>query len=518
MSGSQPSLRTLLVRSGLTGMVSRIWTLGGWLLLTPWVLRDLGPEGFGVWSLLFLLTGYFAAGDLGLSSAMTRLVADGGARGERHGFQELFRCSLGVYPVMALAWLGVVLVFRDPWLEFLRVPAALLPESRRILLLSPLLLLGLGIQGLAGGLLSGLQRTDIVNRNQLLASIPGFGGVWLALSLHLGLMGLFWAALAGVAAGMLLNVAESARREPEIRWVPAWPGRIFLSGPGWFGARVQLITLAALFHVQVDKILLAHFRGLSTVSEYELGFRIASLVLSFPMLTLPAIMPAAARLSSGGRVDDVRRLYVDGSRILLLLALPLAGIGLVISPGMISGWLGAPHEAVVMAARWLLLAGSVNLLTGVGTSIARGTGAVNLELVYALVSQALHLALSLLLVNALGLQGVLYAQFLSVLLGTLLFLALFHRRAGASTPGFLREAVMPSALAGVVAGVVALGIMMAPLPGWPSAGRLGILARIAVSGLVGGAAALTVGRLAGWVRTDDLGLIRAALGRKPAGP
>ena len=63
-------------------MLGRLWSIGVWIVLTPIVLHHLGAERFGVWSLLFLLSGYLTTFDLGLGSSVIKFTAHHTAAGE----------------------------------------------------------------------------------------------------------------------------------------------------------------------------------------------------------------------------------------------------------------------------------------------------------------------------------------------------------------------------------------------------------------------------------------------------
>ena len=70
-----------LARNSLHSASGRVVALFAWLALTPALVRGLGPEGFGVWSLFFALTGWMGALDLGFSQVALRNFLRGFASG-----------------------------------------------------------------------------------------------------------------------------------------------------------------------------------------------------------------------------------------------------------------------------------------------------------------------------------------------------------------------------------------------------------------------------------------------------
>ena len=55
-----PGLR----RNALANLAGRVVSAAVWIALTPWALARLGEERFGVWALLFALSGYVGLLDL----------------------------------------------------------------------------------------------------------------------------------------------------------------------------------------------------------------------------------------------------------------------------------------------------------------------------------------------------------------------------------------------------------------------------------------------------------------------
>jgi hypothetical protein len=64
--------RGRLRRSALANVVGRGASAVLWLVVTPLALSRLGPERFAVWSLFFVLGGYMASLDLGMSNGVSR--------------------------------------------------------------------------------------------------------------------------------------------------------------------------------------------------------------------------------------------------------------------------------------------------------------------------------------------------------------------------------------------------------------------------------------------------------------
>src|SRR5215469_7051754 len=70
-------------------------------IVTPYLIRRLGSERYGIWSLVFSLVGYYALVDLGFRSAAVRYTAHYQALGENHKINELVNTLLTYFTAVA---------------------------------------------------------------------------------------------------------------------------------------------------------------------------------------------------------------------------------------------------------------------------------------------------------------------------------------------------------------------------------------------------------------------------------
>src|ERR1700745_397689 len=89
------------VRSSWAGLALNI-AVG--FFLSPFILHHLGEDAFGLWVLVFSLTGYYGIFDFGIRSSLIRFVSKFQATGEKDQLARLVNTSLFAY-----SCLGVVL-------------------------------------------------------------------------------------------------------------------------------------------------------------------------------------------------------------------------------------------------------------------------------------------------------------------------------------------------------------------------------------------------------------------------
>ena len=469
-----------LVRGVAANVGGRLLSMAAWLLVTPLVLKALGATRFGLWTLVSTVAGFSLALDLGLSAAVTRFLASHRATGDDEGMRGAL--SLGVLGsvTLGLVWLLVVMLAPGPLLDLVRVEPALRPEAIAMLwVMGAAFLLNLVALSLSSAL-AGFQRFDLVSRNLIASTLVQLSGMLLAVTRGGGLRELAAAAVAGAATSLALSWL-SLRSV----WKSVGPSRFETLGRalrefGDFGAALQIITLGSLVLYQLPKFYFARLASLAAVGQYELGFRVAFSAWSLPSLLLPPLLPAASQLESTGERERLVRLYARASRYLLALALPLAAALVALAGPLYSVWLGPGHAAEARANAAIAALLGVNVLTSVGSLLARGMGRPWWEAGYLLLAVGLQLAIGPALVRARGFDGGLAAMLVSGALGTLWFMVVFHRAIGEPLGAFLWRVVAAPLFAAVLGGVAAWAASGAPWGDpatWPRAQALLALAR-----------------------------------------
>src|ERR1700745_782081 len=72
------------------------------IFLSPYILHHLGDEAFGLWILIFSVTGYYGLFDLGIRSSIVRYVAKYAATGEHGQLNRLVNTAIFSYGAIGL--------------------------------------------------------------------------------------------------------------------------------------------------------------------------------------------------------------------------------------------------------------------------------------------------------------------------------------------------------------------------------------------------------------------------------
>ncbi len=483
---------TGLVRNTVWTLLGRAAFMVGWALVTPALLSHLGVERFAIWALIYTFSAWMATFDLGLSQSLVRFVAEFGESGDRESLRALVAVGIWGFGILGAVAIAGIAFAAGPVLNLLHTPPALRAEASASLVGMAAVFALTNITGIGSAILTGRQRMDLTGALQLLGTIVQIGGVLIVLAAGGGLRALVWnAAISQVVTGLITwllvrrilpGLSLSTRGlSPELF------GRLLR-----FSGALQITNLGTLMQFQIDKVLLAHFVTLVPVTQFELGTRLATAAWLAPMLLLPPLVPAFARLATLDDGPALTGLYWRATRYLMAVGFPVAGLLVVAAPSLTGLWLGAGHapvaEVTAVAGGFLLL----TVLTGVSTAVLRGRERPWPEASYHVTGFASHLILSLLWVPRFGLRGALLAMLVSAFLSAGQLLVLFHRRVERPGIRWFRTAAWPLGLtlagAGLAAAVAGTGWNAAPLARIPSllrfAEQFAILLVVVVGGYV----------------------------------
>jgi O-antigen/teichoic acid export membrane protein len=407
-------------------LLGRGWYLLIWFAVTPYVLGKLGPERFGIWSLLFLLSGYLATFDLGLGASVVKFTAQYSAANNWKVLHRTLGDISRFYLLLGVIWIICIFAIHPLIMDRIGVSATHYNEIRFALLASAVIFAFANLVSTGPGVLNGLQRMDLSNSIQIIVSIPHVSLLIWGLSEGFGLYAVVFSTAVQWAGVALLSFLAIRKAAPAVGW-PAL--RFGGMQAGWFrfSAVLQVTTVLALTQLQVDKLLIALWVGLASVTEFELGFRVANGIQSLPVLALAPLMPAFAELYSGEKLAEAKGLLRTGTLNLSSWAFGIGAASIPVAPFLVRAWIGSDHAEAEILATWLLAAYLLNLCTGVGTAATRGAGRPGIEIVPMSIALVFHLVASRILLDRMGVVGAGIATFASLVLWSVLFFVWLSR-------------------------------------------------------------------------------------------
>jgi O-antigen/teichoic acid export membrane protein len=394
--------RRLAVNSVMGGIRFAV-TAGVYLAIYPFMLRSLGSARFGLWALLCLPGQYIALGDLGISSALIKLVSEDHPHRNTLRLLQLTGAGVFLFSVVGGVIAGVAFWERNGILSWLRIQPTFLPEARVLLVgMAAVIWLTL-LANIYVALLSGLHRMDLAHTVQMCNAVLNGAGILFALRLRTGLIGLLLSSAFAALMTWILAVFL-AKRIAHVEWIVVprirWRATKSLLN---FGMYMYAAALSALLLEPSIKTLLSRYGSLEMVSFFEIASRAVIQARSFFSNIMLPLLPASSLLMTDA--VRIRELAARSMRLLWLTAIPVFVTLSVLAAPIIHVWLGrsiplAQGALSVLAVGWLL-----NVLTLPAYFLVQGMNHPRWAMWCALMQGMVCIGGSYLLIPRLGFYG-----------------------------------------------------------------------------------------------------------------
>lgn len=406
------------------------------LLATPFTVRLLGSDGYGLLALVTALIAYVGVVDLGMGVAATRFASEAFAGGDER------REAAAVWTAAAITLVPSALVTIVIWLTAPVIVEGVLDLGPN-LEASAVLSLRLGSLALVGRVLGAVLNTpELVRlRWDLYVLITNGTGIAQVVAVPLvvaagggvgsavGVM----AASAGVAA--VLHVLVGVRLAPAMRRFSvqrAMARPLIRFGGGLVVANVLGVVLG-----NAERFILASTDPIRSVGHYSLAASLSAVIAVVPIAICQPLMPAFARLDAGADVDQSAQLYRRALTSILAGVLPIAVVLSVIGRPFLDLWAGSEFgDASIGPLRVLLLGVVVNACAFVPYNFLIGTGATKVIVRCHLYELALYPLYAVPIILRFGAIGAAAVWTLRLVLVTGFLVRAAARKGGASTAPF----------------------------------------------------------------------------------
>ncbi|MEP6923404.1 MAG: oligosaccharide flippase family protein [Pyrinomonadaceae bacterium] len=446
-------MQTSIPRNVLFGFLSWLLPLVSTIIVTPFVIRGMGAEEFGLYTLVLGFIGYSFV--FGTGRAATKYVAEYNQSGEIEKVENILSATLilslliGVGGALVLAVAAKVLVA-----DLLLIKTDLQIKAVTAFYLAAATVALMMLQQVYSALLQAVNRFDWFSHiTTLFSTLLSVGNLILVWRGGDALVLLWWNLILTVGGAMAFYWA--ARRA-----LPSARFRLFR----W---RLENLRLVARYSAGVigyqicGNILLLFERswitrnlGAESLTYYTVPMQLAGYIHLFIGSFLLVLMPLASALSVERDNPLLLSLYLRASKIVCLLAVLAAVAAIIGSRAFLELWLGAEfaeRSATVMILH--VLTWGVMATCIVGWQLADGMGfpSRNAWLVFAFL--IISAPLMILLLPSYGLVGAAAGRAAGVVLSVPIFIALMERVIfGKIQMNFWRQIIMTLILAGGAGG------------------------------------------------------------------
>lgn len=414
-------------------------------LMLPFNTRYLGPADYGLWMLAASIVSYFPVLDLGYAASIDRFVAFYRARRDAQAINEVASTLFCVFAAIGVVAFAIVVVVASQVGTFFNVSADQAETGGLVMLL-------VGLQFTAGlpfaaygGVVNGFQRTYL---NGIVGAAVALAVAVVNVTVLLmggGLVTLVACMTATRMLGYLAYRLNAYRVFPLLRVRASLFRRERLREVTGFSVYMLVQNIANKVNYATDPMVIAAFLTTGSVAVWTVAQRLADMVLRLTNQLNEVLFPVVVDCDSAQRNDRLRDVLVQGTRISLALALPVAGTLALLAPQVVVAWTGPVYRGAAVLLQVLAAVVLVRVGTNTASTILRGAGHHKLLAVSNVAAAALNLALSIVLIRFQGLQGVAIATLIPITArGAAILIPVACRRVGLSLGRFAMDAAWPA--------------------------------------------------------------------------
>ena len=422
------------IRNVLSNWGAFVFSAVASFFVAPFVVHSLGDATYGAWVLLGSMVGYLGLLDLGVRGAIMRYVARLHAAREHEEAGQFASAGLFLFGISsAIAILaGIGLAFSLE--HFFDIPRHLLPEARIAVVLSASTIAVALMTGVYGGVVTAMQRFDLVSLCELCLELARITAVVLTLRAGMGLVALAAIQLCVGLARFGVSFTLSRKLYPELSVIAGRWTRSHIRQILGFSLASTALHSAAVVVLLLDALVVGAFLPVSMVTFFSIAGTLAHygrVVVDGVTHTVP---PRVSAQEGAGDMAGARRTALVGGKVATLVHLPIVATFLLRGDTFIGLWMGPEYAdlsgqvLMILSLAYWFIAGRQTLVT---TLMGLNRHRVLIKPAWA--EAVMNAVLSILFVRQFGVVGVAWGTTIPFLLTTIIFYpVLFSRTLGIS--------------------------------------------------------------------------------------
>jgi len=416
-----------VVPSGRSLAGNTLWNLFGncfpvivAIVCLPVLKRGLGTERLGIISLAWVIIGYFSLFDLGLSRALTKLVAERIGQRRQPEIPSLVWTSLLLMTAVGLVG-SLLTFFLTPLLveRLLKVPASLSHEALGSFYwlgaAVPVVVVTAGLRGV----LEAVQHFRLATAIRVPMGIFSYLGPVALLPFTHSLIPIIAVLVLGRILACAAHLWACFHVMPTLRGgfgfhVPSVKP-LFLFG-GWMTVSNVLGPLMVTF----DRFLIGSVISIAAVAYYSIPYEVVTKLWLISTALVGVLFPVFSATSVADRAR-LASLYESGVKYIFVFLLPLTLVLVIFAPEGLALWLGGDfaHNSATVA-RLLAVAVLVNSMAHVPFAHLQSVGRPDVTAKFHLLELPVYIVMLFFLARSWGITGVAVAWLLRVMIDTFL--------------------------------------------------------------------------------------------------
>ena len=437
-------MKKIFFEGAAYSIVARAWSLMLGLIATPYIISKVGINGFGVWALMESIIAYFSLSDMGIGASFTKHTAEYHAKKEYNNLSRVVSAGLLFYLILGVFIFSLSLILKD-WILTRFDFSIVSMGDVSFIYLSLVAVMCIRLTSMPfWSVINGLLRYDILNKTKMFSQSLNYTGIYLFLYFGYGLKGFAINAVIYAIIDIISAVILAFFLVPQLKISISSDIKDTFLRLLKYGFTIQIVAISEVINGQIDKIFLGVFRGVFFVGMYEIGAKIANVANSLAAVVLNILVPVTSQLNAVGQKEEIRKLYIRGTRLIALMIAPITTIVVFHAEPLVRLWMGKDgFEPAATAARFLIAGFAIYLIGGVGRLMSRGIGIPMYEMQGGILITIINVILSYFMIRQWGLHGAVISSLISLIIGSIFFVVKFNKQLNVPNTRILKLFLLP---------------------------------------------------------------------------
>jgi O-antigen/teichoic acid export membrane protein len=348
-------MTTKVVKGSLWTLAGQVAPLAISLVTTPFTIRMLGAEGYGVFILIGLIPTYLGFADFGMGMASTKFGSEAYAEGDEEKEGRVVRTAAVISLCTSVPTAALLLICAGYIINLFNVPAEFTSRAALALRLASVTFVINFLCGIFNTPQLARLRMDLNTLINATSRILGLIATPIALYMGYGIVG----AISVLLIASLLNLAGhlvvSRNLLPQL--VGTTIDSLTVRPAIKFGGGLILASVAGVLLVNAEKGILSATVSTTALAYYSIAFVFASMLTMFSAAMVQSLMPAFSQLQAESNSEQLNSLYSRGIRINLIWLVPVLVLLALVSKPFFTIWAGVDFGRESVLPFYILAAG-----------------------------------------------------------------------------------------------------------------------------------------------------------------
>lgn len=414
-----------LTVNAISAVVQVVFTALLYFFLYKYLIKNIGVEQLGIWSLILSFSSIANLANLGLTSGLVKFVAEYLTAQDKTKLGKLIFTSVLSMTILFIVLSLIILLGAEFFLKFI-IDKKFLQTALEILPYSLASLCINAVGGVFTSVLEGHQKNYIRNFIYIFSGIVMFGGVVLwTPKLHLE--GVALAQLIQSVFILLTALIFVLRINPDnkiLNW--KWSSESFKELFN-YGYKFQVVSISQLLYEPATKLLLSKYGGLVLLGHYEMATKAVNQFRALLTNANQVVVPVVAEKAKVQGTSFLQNFYIKMNRVLLLFNLPLSTVLLVATPYISLLWIGHLNYDFIFSMFLLIVSNFINIMCGPAYFSSLGEGRLNILVIAHVAMAIINIVLGLLLGVLIGGYGIIAAWAIALAIGSICVVANYNK-------------------------------------------------------------------------------------------